>query len=164
MLIRPAKSRTSGSSQTSIIWMVSVLGGAPHKLRDNAMAYSVSSEGSLDRFRNKQRQVWRPRNLADEDKRFARANAIHHRRGKFHSRAHLVAGWKTSSAFKTDESGETLLSRNLESGSPTTVLGPREMKQGERSFLVGRWTTPLFGGRARIVRRKRLQLLGNAAQ
>jgi len=53
----------SWSSQDSSIWMVSVLGGPPRKLRDQAYAYSVSPDGSLISFgANKgshdDREIW----------------------------------------------------------------------------------------------------------
>src|SRR5260370_15506345 len=51
------------SSQGSSIWAVSVLGEPPHKLRDNAIAYSVSPDGSRIGFgTNKgklgEREIW----------------------------------------------------------------------------------------------------------
>jgi Tol biopolymer transport system component len=44
------ESNDEWSSQTSSIWLVSVGGGAPLKLRDNAAAWSVSPDGSLISF------------------------------------------------------------------------------------------------------------------
>jgi eukaryotic-like serine/threonine-protein kinase len=38
------------SSQTSSVWIVSVLGGPPRKIRDNAFAWSVSPDGSSIAF------------------------------------------------------------------------------------------------------------------
>ena len=51
------------SSPDSSIWVVSVLGGPPHKLRDNAVAYSVSPDGSWIGFgtnkgRLGDREIW----------------------------------------------------------------------------------------------------------
>ena len=51
------------SSQGSSIWIVSVLGGPPHKLRDEATAYSVSPDGSSISFgtnkgRRGDREIW----------------------------------------------------------------------------------------------------------
>ena len=50
-------------SAGSSIWMVSILGGPPQKLRDNAVAYSVSPDGSLVGFgtnkgRFGDREIW----------------------------------------------------------------------------------------------------------
>lgn len=51
------------SSQGSSIWIVSVLGGPPHKLRDDATAYSISPDGSSISFgtnkgRRGDREIW----------------------------------------------------------------------------------------------------------
>lgn len=51
------------SSQGSSIWIISVLGGPPHKLRDEATAYSVSPDGSSISFgtnkgRRGDREIW----------------------------------------------------------------------------------------------------------
>src|SRR5262249_6773901 len=51
------------SSQGTSIWVTSVLGGAPRKLRDNSVAYSVSPDGSLISFGTKkgkfgEREIW----------------------------------------------------------------------------------------------------------
>ena len=54
---------SGGNSPDSSIWVVSVLGGPPHKLRDNAVAYSVSPDGSWIGFgtnkgRLGDREIW----------------------------------------------------------------------------------------------------------
>ena len=60
----PARERAAAwSSQSSSIWIVSVRGGAPRKLRDNAIAWSVSPDGSLISFgtnkgRLGEREIW----------------------------------------------------------------------------------------------------------
>jgi serine/threonine protein kinase len=51
------------SSRVTSIWIVSFLGGSPRKLRDNAVAYSVSPDGSLIAFgtnsgRQGDREIW----------------------------------------------------------------------------------------------------------
>jgi eukaryotic-like serine/threonine-protein kinase len=51
------------SSQGSSIWILSVLGGPPHKLRDEATAYSISPDGSSISFgtnkgRLGDREIW----------------------------------------------------------------------------------------------------------
>ena len=51
------------SSQGSSIWIVSVLGGPPHKLRDEATAHSISPDGSAISFgtnkgRRGDREIW----------------------------------------------------------------------------------------------------------
>jgi serine/threonine protein kinase/dipeptidyl aminopeptidase/acylaminoacyl peptidase len=54
---------SSRSSRGTSIWIVSVLGGPPHKLRDEAEAYSISPDGSLISFgansgRLGNREIW----------------------------------------------------------------------------------------------------------
>src|ERR1019366_9437081 len=59
----PSESPMTWSSRTSSVWIVSVLGGAPSKLRDNAFAWSVSPDGSSISFGTNEgklgpRQLW----------------------------------------------------------------------------------------------------------
>src|SRR4029077_20853484 len=62
------------SSQDTSVWMVSVLGGAARKLRDKAVAYSVSPDGSLISFgTNKskigEREIWLMGSSGEEAKK-----------------------------------------------------------------------------------------------
>jgi eukaryotic-like serine/threonine-protein kinase len=116
-------------SHESNIWMVSVLGGAPRKLRDNAMAYSVSPDGSRIGFgtnkgRLGDREIWlmgtngdQARKLFDTDEESSITGLSWSGDGK---RVLYV---------KTDQSGDTLLNRDLVSGPPSTIFGPTELKQ-----------------------------------
>jgi Tol biopolymer transport system component len=117
------------SSRTSSIWLVSVLSGPPHKLRDNAVAYSISPDGSSVAFGANtgqlgDREIW----LMDPDGAHARkifdtneASAID---GLIWSR-----DGKRALLYKTEQSGVTLLSRDLVGGAPITVLGSTEMSR-----------------------------------
>ena len=123
-------------NSTSSMWMVSILGGAPRKLRDNAVAYSVSPDGSLVGFgtnagRLGNREMWlmgpngeQTRKLFETDEESS------------------IAGLSWSSDGKrvlykrSDQSGDTLFSRDLEGGPPMAVLGPREMKQVNDFFWL----------------------------
>jgi serine/threonine protein kinase len=117
-----------GDSQETSIWMASVLGGAPRKLRDNAFAWSVSANSSLISFgtnkgRFGEREIWlmgpsggEARKLFDTDEGSSIVGLIWSPDGK---RA-LYA--------KTDVSGDTLLTRDLKGGPPTILFGPSEMK------------------------------------
>jgi Tol biopolymer transport system component/DNA-binding winged helix-turn-helix (wHTH) protein len=109
------------------IWTVTLLGGAPRKLRDDAEAWSVSPDGSLISFgtgkgRFGDREVWlmgsngeNPQKLYDTDEN----SAIHH--------FTWLPGGQRVAYIRTDRSGDTLLSRDLRGGSPTTILSPPEM-------------------------------------
>jgi serine/threonine protein kinase/Tol biopolymer transport system component len=118
----------SWSSSTSSIWMVPAQGGPPRKLRDHAMAWSVSPDGSLISFatnkgRLGERETWvmgpsgeQARKVFDTDEKSAIAGAL----------------WSPDSRrfiyVRNDESGDTFLSRDLKGASPVTVLAPSETK------------------------------------
>ena len=117
------------SSRDSSIWLVSVLGGPPYKLRDNAMAYSVSPDGSLISFGTNKgklgdREIWlmgssgdQARKLFDTDEESSIGSLSWSRNA---SRVLYI---------RSDPSGDTLLSRDLKSGPPRILFGPSEMKK-----------------------------------
>ena len=124
-----AEDENNWSSQTTSIWLVSVIGGPPHKLRDSAIAFSVSPDGSLIGFASKKGQlgeseIWlmdssgeQARKLFDTDKGTSIGGLS-------------WSGDGTRVLYtKSDQSGDTLLSRDLKGGPPTFVLDPNEMKQ-----------------------------------
>ena len=117
------------NSHESSIWMASVLAEPPRKLRDTAVAYSVSPGGSWIGFgtnkgRLGDREIWLmgpsgnlARKLFDTDEESSIGGLNWSGDGK---RVLYV---------KTDQSGDTLLSRDLKSGPPIAIFGPSEMKQ-----------------------------------
>jgi eukaryotic-like serine/threonine-protein kinase len=117
------------NSEEASIWMTSVLGGTPRKLRDHAMAFSVSPDGSWISFGTNKgqfgdREIWlmgpngeQARKLFDTDEKSSIGGLNWSEDGK---RVLYV---------KTDQSGDTLLSRDLKSGPQNPILGPSEMKQ-----------------------------------
>jgi serine/threonine protein kinase len=116
------------NSQESSIWMASMLGGAPRKLRDNATAWSVSPDGSLISFgTNKgklgEREIWLMGSSGDQARKLFDTDDDSSIGG---------LGWSPDGRrvlyVKSDQSGGTLLSRDLMSGIPTTLFGPSEMK------------------------------------
>jgi DNA-binding winged helix-turn-helix (wHTH) protein/Tol biopolymer transport system component len=117
------------SSPTSSIWFVSVLGGPPHKLRENAEAYSVSPDGSLIGFgTNKSKfgnlEIWLMGSSGEQARKLfetAADSAI--------ARLSWSADGKRVLYGKTDKVGESLLSRDLNGGPPTTLFGPDEMNK-----------------------------------
>ena len=122
------ENQSARSSQTSSIWLVSVLGGPPHKLRDNAVAYSVSPDGSLVSFGTKKgrlgdREIWLMGSNGDEARKLFDTDDESSIGG---------VSWSPDGTrvlyVKTDQSGDTLLSRDLKSGLPMTLFGPSKMK------------------------------------
>ena len=125
------------SSRTSSIWMVSVLGGAPRKLRENAVAESVVPDGSSISFgtnkgRLGEREVWlmapsgeQARRVFDTDENSALAALL------------WSADGQRGVFVRTDSGGDTILSRDLRGGPPITLLTPSEMRQtdGDISWL-----------------------------
>ena len=119
----------SWNSEGSSIWMYSVLGEPPHKLRDKATAYSVSPDGSLISFGTNNgklgdREIWlmgpggeNARKLFDTDEESS------------------IGGlsWSPDGTralyYKADQSGVTVLSRDLQNGPPSTLFAPTEAKK-----------------------------------
>jgi serine/threonine protein kinase len=121
------------STQTSSIWMVFVQDGVPRKLRDNAIAWSVSPDGSVISFgSNKgkfgEREIWlmgpsgeHPRKLLETDE----INCL------------AALSWTPDgqrliyvrSGAPCDGSNDTLVSSDLKGGPIATLLSPSEMKK-----------------------------------
>jgi hypothetical protein len=129
--------QSAWSSDTSSIWIVSVLGGAPHKLRDNAIAWSVSPDGHLISFgTNKGR-------LGDRELWLAGPNGeqAHKLYEVGETQAicclYFFPNGQRVSYISTDESGDTLVARDLTGGPVVTLLPPSEMKKmGDGSWLT----------------------------
>jgi len=125
----PAQDPSLWSSQDTSIWLVSVLGGAPHKLRDKALAFSVSPDGSLISYgRNKgklgDREIWlmatngeRERKVLEADEKSAIGGFL------------WAPNGQRGTYYKTDERGDSFLGRDLKGGPPTTIFSPSEMKK-----------------------------------
>ena len=123
------------SSENTSIWEVSVLGGVPRKIRDKAVAWSVSPDGSLISFgTNKgklgEREIW----LMDETG----------------ERAHKLFDTDENSSIgglnwsrdqkrviyaRSDRSGDTFLSRDVAGGTPSMLFTPAETK----NIVDGAW-------------------------
>jgi DNA-binding winged helix-turn-helix (wHTH) protein/Tol biopolymer transport system component len=123
---QPGQNPSNWTSRGTSIWSVSVLGGAPRKLRDEAVSSTVSPDGSAISFgANKgtfgDREIW----LMDKNGEHARKLF-----GPDQESSILQINWSPDAKRviyqKTDNSGNTILSRDLASGSPTTVLSPSE--------------------------------------
>jgi DNA-binding winged helix-turn-helix (wHTH) protein/Tol biopolymer transport system component len=116
------------SSEGVSTWMVSVLGGAPRKLRDNALSWSVSPDGSLISFgtnkgRLGDREIW------------LMGPGGEHARKLYEARDETYIdgpSWSPDGQrfvyFIHDKSGGAFVSRDLKGGAPTTLFPPSEMK------------------------------------
>ena len=117
------------SSQGSSIWTVSLVGGTPRRLRNDAEAYSISPDGSLVAFgtNNGQygdREIWlmgfngeSARKLYDTDEKSGMGGLMWFPNGK------------RVSYFTTDKSGDTFVTRELSGGPVTTIFPTSEMKK-----------------------------------
>ncbi len=125
------------SSRTSSIWVFSRMDQAPLKLREHAVAWSVSPDGTLISFGTNsfglgERETW----LMDSEGQQARK--LFETVDNSSSIGFLwSADGRRELYFRTDASGDTLLSRDLQGGPPVTLLAPAETKQirGDISWL-----------------------------
>lgn len=124
------------SSLTSSIWVVPALGGAPRKLRDHGITWSVSPDGSSISFgtnngRFGEREIWlmgsdgeQPRKLYGVDEKGAICCL------------YFFPNGQRVSYLSTNESGDSLVARDLNGGSVATLLPPSETKKmGDFSWL-----------------------------
>ena len=119
---------TSWSSLTSSIWSVSVAGGAPSKLRDAAVVWSISPDGASIAFgKNKgrlgERELWLMGSNGEQARKVFEvddAGAICCL--NFLQDPHRVA------YVMTDEAGDALVARDINGGPVTTLLRPPVMK------------------------------------
>ena len=117
----PLQSTDDWNPGGASIWMVSVLGEVPRKLRDNAGAYSVSPDGSAISFgtnmgRRGPREIW----LMDPDGEHARKLFEADEDGSVFNLSWSPDGQRVLYQ-RTDKSGDTLVSRDLKGGPPTTL-------------------------------------------
>jgi serine/threonine protein kinase len=123
---RPGQNRGSWNSQGTSIWAVSVLGGTPQKLRDDANGSTISPDGysvsfGTNKGRFGDREIW----LMDPSGEHARRLLDPDQESSI-----MQLNWSLNSKRviyqKTDSSGITMLSRDLEGGSSTTILSSSE--------------------------------------
>jgi len=117
------------NSQTTSIWVASVSGGAPRKLRDKAIAYAVSPDGSLISFGNNagkhgDREIWLMGPGGEQARKL------------YDTGENNSLGVYTFSPdgqrllySRTDESGTTVMSGDLKGSPPTTVFSPAETEK-----------------------------------
>lgn len=125
------ESQSAWSSQTTSIWIVSILGGAPRKLRDHALAWSVSSvapDGSSISFgtnkgRLGEREIWLMSRTGQQAHRLFDTDVNSSIGG-----LQWLQKEQRAIYIHTDEFGDTLVSRDLNGGPSTTLLPPSELK------------------------------------
>ena len=114
------------NSVTNSIWVVSVRGGAPTKLRDHAIAWSVSPDGSLVSFGTNsgklgELEVWLMGPNGEQARKFQETDENH---------AICCLTWSPDGKqylyISTDSSGDTVLSRDVKGGPPVTLFQPSE--------------------------------------
>jgi serine/threonine protein kinase len=128
--VRPGQWFQQGwSSQTTSVWIFSRYNTAPQRLRDDATAWSVSPDGTLISFGTNHGSVGERENwLMSADGQHAHKvfeadeNAADY--GFYWS-----PGGQRGVYIKTDASGDSLLTRDREGGSPRTVPTPKQFKE-----------------------------------
>jgi serine/threonine protein kinase len=131
----PGQGESNWTSSGTSVWLFSLLGGSPSKLRDNAYAYSVSPDGSLISFgtnkgRIGDREIWLMGPTGEQ------ARKIYETDGEDSAIGGLI--WspdgqraiydRTEGLILGPTESDTLLSVDLKGGPPTVVLSPSETK------------------------------------
>jgi serine/threonine protein kinase len=128
--------RSLWSSDDSSIWVVSVLGGVPRQLREHALAWSVSPDGSSVSFgTNKasfgEREIWLMTQSGEQAHKLyevGEKNAI--------CCLQFFPNGERVSYIRSDQSGDTLVAHDLRGGPVTVLLPPSEMqKMGDATWL-----------------------------
>lgn len=125
------------SSQTTSIWIFSRIGQSPRKLRDHAVAFSVSPDASLIAFGAKAGQ------LGEHELWLVQPDGHQAHRLFYSDGASAIDAFQWSPNGQSvlyaqvDSAGTSFLTRDINGGPPTTVLTPYETKQ-IRGDLSGR--------------------------
>ena len=117
---------TGSSSKGSSIWAASVLGGAPRKLREEAVAYSVSPDGASIAFGTNpgefgDREIWLMDPAGEQARKLYEADA-----DSGIAPLYWFRDGQRVAYIKTDKSGDTWVSRDLKGGPVTTIFPPSE--------------------------------------
>jgi eukaryotic-like serine/threonine-protein kinase len=123
------RSPLAGTSPASSAWIFSVLGDTPRKIRDRAFAWSVSLDGSSIAFGTNNGKLG-PRELWLMGPNGENAHKLYEMEDEgaicclyyFSDRVHV-------SYVTTNQSGDTLVLRDLKGGPVTTLLPPSVMKK-----------------------------------
>jgi serine/threonine protein kinase len=117
------------SSETSSIWMFSVAGEKPRKLRDGAMAWSVSPDGSsiffgTNKVKLGEREAWVMGSNGEQ------AHKLYETDAKMGICCLSRAPDQERYIYvSTDDTGDTMLSRDRKGGPPTILFSPSDLKK-----------------------------------
>jgi Tol biopolymer transport system component len=116
------------SSSISTIWVIPATGGTPRKLRDSAIAWAVSPDGSMISFgtnsgRLGERELWIMGPQGEQARRILQVDAG----GALCCLSFFQDGTRVS-YVKTDDSGDTFVTQDLNGGPVATVMSDSEMK------------------------------------
>ena len=129
VLPSPLNANAQSSQENMSIWCISVLDQIPHKLRGNAVAYSISPDGfSISFGTNKgrvgNREIWLMATNGEQARKLFETDE---------ESSIFGLSWSSDGRrvlyTKSDRSGSTLMGRELKGGPPTSVLGPSEMRR-----------------------------------
>jgi len=125
------------TSETSSIWIVSVMGGPPRKIRDHAIAWAVSPDGSAVSFGTNwgtldTRELWL---MAPDGGQAHKVYEVDDKRGI--CCLHFFPDGQRIAYLSTDESGGSLVARDLKGGPVVTLMPSSEIKAigSDFSFL-----------------------------
>jgi DNA-binding winged helix-turn-helix (wHTH) protein/Tol biopolymer transport system component len=125
-------------SKTTSIWAFSVAGGAPHKIRDNAVGFSVSPDGSLISFGQRpnefgEGEIWVMSPNGENAHKLYEAEGNKGLWG-----LNFLPQSERTSYIITDPSGDTIVTRDLAGGPLSKLFGPEENKNmGNPAWLPG---------------------------
>jgi serine/threonine protein kinase len=131
-----SEAQTAWSLQTSSIWIFSIFGRPPRKLRDKALAWSVSPDGSSISFGTNwgkvdTRELWQ---MGPDGEQARRIYEVSEDSGI--CCLSFFPDGRRVSYVSTDESGETIVTRDMTGGAVATLVRPSEMKKmGHFSWL-----------------------------
>ncbi len=125
---REPNANGTGTKSTSI-WVASILGGAPRKLREEAVAYSVSPDGSSIAFganpgESGDREIWLMEPTGEGARKLYEADP-----GGAIGPLLWFPDGKRVAYIKTDKSGSIAVSRDLKGGPLTTMFPSSVMSQ-----------------------------------
>ena len=130
----PGGDASNWTSKGTSIWVVSLLGGPPRKLRDEAYADSISQDGSIISFQTNpgrfgDREIWLMGSNGEQARKLYETDE---------NSAIVELNWSPDGQRvlyrKIDEAGQNLFTRDLKGGPPVAIL-PASQAQRLNDFL-----------------------------